>query len=1326
MEFIIPTEAKELWGEGAGTTGLSVSRVVDLSGASQGELEEVAERITFQLYDRDPLGVVDQAFFDDLVGLVRAFPLLSESRRGLLVDGLASSLTCLTSWTDRALASREQDAAGTAHHRSALRAHVFFLSWLVRQWLSLREGDAASQPAALQAAKPGPRKRTVEGAAAGSEAILPTAVKAAAASLNTDLWALFRPAGPDEQLLLCYSLLATSLLDRPAACRDGVAVGNAGHVLSALALKYGREESVAAGLVELISTREHSPGPVADLLRDSVAKWGSASLASAVVGGLAAVDPAEYARQQSATGEKAGVRSVAVFFEELAARLPKLLARHVSLLLSHLGGAAHTLRSSIVTASGLLLQRAFEREDEEESATATAARLRGKQHLLDVLTQRVRDTSSYTRRACLAAWQGLAETRTLPLGHWAAVTDIAVGRLEDKSSLVRREALRLLQCLLLHNPFGPALPVGAFAASLASHRAALEVLAPDHAEDEFQGLKLEGGRDGATEPGQEGEQGGAEAPRIKPEPGTGEVPLPSQPAPSSQRRASASEVAPAAWEGSLEELKALVASLELATGFARTLAHTMPLLAQLLASASVSDVQETVAFLLTCKQFGVDGVEATTRRALPLVFSRDPAIRTRLVEAADQLFVTGWAGNLFTPAAAARNLMDLASDATLGELSSLAALVKEFVDRDFLSPAVVLELWATLDRASGPSKNPAAQGHETAVRHLRSALTLLSYVVAAAPEGVTSGQLDLLLGAGLGSADALAVRAACACLRALGPGLASGPLAPRRAAALAALTRALLSDGAVPRQQWYCAAGPAVDALFALHPEPGRVVAAALRALSSRAAAGDGRDLGPFFFLLGHAALAQLVYVDGQAKRARRVLAGVGRPAGQAKGQEADAEDINAELGVGSVAADAELEGQRERAEAEILGPASPLAPHARLVSAVCHSRALLTGDPGLRASALLCLVKLMAVDGAFCSAHLQLLFTLLQNRGVEPGLRSTLAVALGDLALRFPNMLEGWTERMYRPLQDADTMVRKNALMVLSHLILNDMMKVKGHIAQLAVCLVDPEPRIRALAELFFHELAKKEVKGTSPIYNLLPDILSNLSADSRLGKADFQSIMQALLGYIKKDKQGDALVEKLCQRFAASESLTQWHNVAFCLTQLPISDKGLRRLSESFKMYRRTLGDAEVAAAFASILAKAKRSAAKGDVKALVEELEARMAQAAEERAEQGEDPAAGDAVKSEPCEAAVSSLAGQMDGLKVETGQGDPTLDEDRSSPTPGAPTIKPDPETAQEGVGVQDLVAKFGGGLTLRPSRSRIKAQPFANVEEDGSSSIPALH
>lgn len=37
---------------------------------------------------------------------------------------------------------------------------------------------------------------------------------------------------------------------------------------------------------------------------------------------------------------------------------------------------------------------------------------------------------------------------------------------------------------------------------------------------------------------------------------------------------------------------------------------------------------------------------------------------------------------------------------------------------------------------------------------------------------------------------------------------------------------------------------------------------------------------------------------------------------------------------------------------------------------------------------------------------------------------------------------------------------------------------QVKGHIARMAVCLEDSDERIAALAQLFFHELAKKEYK--------------------------------------------------------------------------------------------------------------------------------------------------------------------------------------------------------------------------------------------------------
>lgn len=56
---------------------------------------------------------------------------------------------------------------------------------------------------------------------------------------------------------------------------------------------------------------------------------------------------------------------------------------------------------------------------------------------------------------------------------------------------------------------------------------------------------------------------------------------------------------------------------------------------------------------------------------------------------------------------------------------------------------------------------------------------------------------------------------------------------------------------------------------------------------------------------------------------------------------------------------------------------------------------------------------------------------------------RSNCTIVLGDLAVRFPNLLEPWTENMYARLQDSSVSVRKNAVLVLSHLILNDMMKV-------------------------------------------------------------------------------------------------------------------------------------------------------------------------------------------------------------------------------------------------------------------------------------------
>ena len=56
---------------------------------------------------------------------------------------------------------------------------------------------------------------------------------------------------------------------------------------------------------------------------------------------------------------------------------------------------------------------------------------------------------------------------------------------------------------------------------------------------------------------------------------------------------------------------------------------------------------------------------------------------------------------------------------------------------------------------------------------------------------------------------------------------------------------------------------------------------------------------------------------------------------------------------------------------------------------------------------------------------------------------------------VRHPNLLEPWTGHVYAQLRDADLRVRKNTLLVLTHLILNDMVKVKGQVSRVALCAV-------------------------------------------------------------------------------------------------------------------------------------------------------------------------------------------------------------------------------------------------------------------------------
>lgn len=140
--------------------------------------------------------------------------------------------------------------------------------------------------------------------------------------------------------------------------------------------------------------------------------------------------------------------------------------------------------------------------------------------------------------------------------------------------------------------------------------------------------------------------------------------------------------------------------------------------------------------------------------------------------------------------------------------------------------------------------------------------------------------------------------------------------------------------------------------------------------------------------------------------------------------------------------------------------------------------------SPVLRAAATLAFSKFLCVSSQFCDEHHRLLFKILET-SKDPTIRSNIVIALGDIAVCFSNIVDENSDELYKGLSDRNLTVKKNTLLVLTHLILNGMIKVKGQLGEMAKCLEDEEPRVADLAKLFFTELATKE----NAIYNNLPD---------------------------------------------------------------------------------------------------------------------------------------------------------------------------------------------------------------------------------------------
>ena len=229
---------------------------------------------------------------------------------------------------------------------------------------------------------------------------------------------------------------------------------------------------------------------------------------------------------------------------------------------------------------------------------------------------------------------------------------------------------------------------------------------------------------------------------------------------------------------------------------------------------------------------------------------------------------------------------------------------------------------------------------------------------------------------------------------------------------------------------WFGAAEDSINSLFSLACQPEKHAAQIVRLLAESAFGEDEVDplvLARFFFVLGHVAVRSLLYAEKLTKEVKKGNAAKtvhnqekadkkkrGRAAEEEGGDDEDDDAIEDELGV---AQQAEADTDRlmsDISENEIcgrglLGLFGPL-----LVRVVADGQTF--SHPLLRQSATLALSKFCCISDAFCTKHLPLLLTTLENDDSDDTtLRANAVVALGDVAFRFPNTWEPYTAYLYK-----------------------------------------------------------------------------------------------------------------------------------------------------------------------------------------------------------------------------------------------------------------------------------------------------------------------
>ncbi|KAL9031215.1 MAG: hypothetical protein Q9196_000751 [Gyalolechia fulgens] len=1150
------------------------------TGVINGVLNPIVDSIA-----ENPDALARSSSFDSLQFLLKSVSLLPSHSLSKILDLIVSGLSLEAENIHNESEVEEQETV--RHHKQLLEMYGFLLQWSI----SAVETKAAEKPAnavparGRGAGKGAKSKSNTKDGAWDSTAQLQNALETMCKVLRLKLAKIFMTTSERDTWVGLFTRSVYLILESEQRIKNTALRMHAFKVLCIAVKHHGHAFGAQTSIIQNLSYFEHLAEPMAEFLQILAEQYDYPQLAEEILRDLS--------NKEFNSNDTRGPKSVSTFIIKLSELAPRLVIKQMTLLIKQLDSEAYILRCAVIEVCGNLISDLSKQEERGENYKT---QING---FFEILEERFLDTNPYCRCRDIQVYMKLCDLEQKFPKRRQTVAQLAARSLEDKSSNVRRNAIKLLGKLVSSHPFsvmhGGLLSYTEWDQRLQAVQTELNALKPPNGSPGL--AEKDGNPDSNVDTALLDDATVIEGEAKETAPFTED-----------QKAALIKKAAEdAATTDTMNRLQLTRKYYSEAIRFIEVLHDATPVVCQLLSSKNKSEVLEAMDFFVIIDAYKIEAARTGIRRMLRLIWTKGNSdegkgIQTHLVDCYRELFFI--APDTFSENDAAtyiaRNMISLTFGATPAELTSLEQLLSTMMKGQHISDLVITKLWQVY----------GVQKQEISKNQRRGAIIVLGMLAMADPDIVIREMSTMLrIGLGpLGRTDLALAKYTCVALRRINPSRRQAKdtttttvasKMPNDHAVLSKLASVveIISDS----KEWFGVAEQAINAIYALSKQPDTLCSEILRRKTKHvfqqqptsedpdAMEGVGGQgalpspppeeshrrqkpasaLSQLLFIVGHIAIKQIVHLelcelDFKRRKAEKEK---NKPpnASPTKGAPIDHDELDL---IGSTTEDDFTEAMTDIRERELLyGANSLLSKYAPLVTEICSNNTKYD-DENLQAAATLCMAKLMCVSSKYCEQNLPLLITILE-KSQNPVTRSNVVIALGDMAVCFNHLIDENTDFLYRRLNDKDSSVKRTCLMTLTFLILAGQVKVKGQLGEMAKCLEDPDKRIADLSRMFFTELATKD----NAVYNQFIDMFSHLSAATELEEASLKRIIKFLASFVEKDKHAKQLADKLATRLTRCENERQWNDVAYALSLLQHKNEDIQKtVSAGFRLVEAT----------------------------------------------------------------------------------------------------------------------------------------------------------